>query len=165
MIQVSLAGSQLVQSVVEDAFNTAVREATKAACDNAAQLEGLAAAVNDIAAASALKPAEPKPKPQPTGIKPRMLLLPALVLVLMAIPVVGVFLPVFLKAGEQRDEETKKQISVGIVFPTPLDVLNVGRQMSTPRSPPLSAEQKARVQEYLAQSQANASVVRPRLHV
>lgn len=81
------------------ALTDSFRQSMHAALIDVASAANAAAKSALEQAAAAKKESAPKPvpapaKPQPTGIKPRLVLLPALVMTLMVVPVVGIFLPV-----------------------------------------------------------------------
>lgn len=97
-------------------------------------------------------PAPVKKPPQPTGIKPRVFLLSALVLVVSIAPVLGLFLPIYISAGNSRDKEASKRELACVVFPTPADVLAAGQQPMTPTKQTI-------VNKYLTQLSGNCSQV------
>lgn len=85
---------ELLKKVLTESFSQSMKSAL---ADVAGAANKAAKAALQQAAEAKKKDSAPKPapaKPQPTGIRPRLLLLPALVVVLMAVPVIGIFLPV-----------------------------------------------------------------------
>lgn len=140
MYDLSLSRAELLRAVVADAFRTAVTDVVSSAqsTSSSSQSHGqesisfgsisatYAAELSDLAnnalGVGGSAPSKPAPKPKPTGVRPRILLLPSLVLAIMAIPIVGIFLPVFITAGQQRDTEADKRMYAGVAFPASPEV-------------------------------------------
>lgn len=115
---------------------------------------------------SAAKPADEKPKPKPTGIRPRGFLLPAIVLGFMTIPILAIFLPVYLTAGNQRDSEATHVENLCNLYPTPARVLEIGQWLvdegqQNGVSAVLTGRNLTYIQTYYTQLQENCTAVRP----
>lgn len=145
---------------LEQALVDAYIPAARAALEEF-NLEAYASAAPVKEAASALassrKPAPakpPAPKPQRTGVRPRLLLLPCIVLCMMTAPIVGIYLPVYLSAFKATQDEANKRVVHCTIFPTPLEVDLAAIDK------PMSPANQTIVDAYLQKLQADCPVVR-----
>lgn len=98
-----------------------------------------------------------KAKPReyvPSGVRPRLLLLPCVVLSIMTIPILSIFLPVYFKADHDSRQEAKNFISVCTVFPTPDEVVVAAYQK------PMSSANQSLISIFMQQLQTECQQVR-----
>lgn len=156
----SIAQQQALQTAIVNGFSLAAWDANASCGDPPAADAALMQAVDEFIAATENTPTTPpKPKPVPTGIRPRLLLLPVVAFLITSIPVTAVYLPIFLAANEQRDGEMGKQISECVVYPTPPEVFLVSELLR--RGLPVTPAQRRALNAYDAAMDANCTAVRP----
>lgn len=120
-----VTSKDILRQAVLEAFAPAAQEAYKGFYQDTIKSNSTLkdAAVSMATPSPAPSPAK-KPPAQPTGIRPRIFLLTSMVFLAAVVPVVGLFLPIYYVAGQQRDDEANKRQIACVLFPTPISVLS-----------------------------------------